>query len=238
MRISLTVALAVVSLSVTQLHAAGFDCAKASTPTEKAICADPTLSELDSKLTTLYSSLRKSLPPDQVTTLKSAQVAWLRESRTGTDKAALADAYRERIARLDAIQKAAGSFSPYGEFSVDHPIEMYNQETQEFESMTATDSYVLTRVNDKAIAFSINITGHNAHQCECIDTARVRSPGVYVWSGRASETDDSGEPPCTITFTVLKDRVHVVPEGEGCRGFCGMRAWLSDVDLRAVERAK
>ena len=38
------------ALSVRSASAASFDCAKASTPTEKAICADPILSSLDEQL--------------------------------------------------------------------------------------------------------------------------------------------------------------------------------------------
>lgn len=57
-------------------HAAGFDCAKATTPTEKAICASPKVSALDGKL---GDAFRKALAghPDEADALKLDQRHWL-----------------------------------------------------------------------------------------------------------------------------------------------------------------
>lgn len=45
-----TAAAALLILLPPAAHAAGFDCAKAASPTEKAICADAALSKLDGDL--------------------------------------------------------------------------------------------------------------------------------------------------------------------------------------------
>ena len=42
------------------VHAASFDCNKATTETEKAICADPELSALDELIAKVYFSLDKT----------------------------------------------------------------------------------------------------------------------------------------------------------------------------------
>jgi len=57
--------------------AASFDCQKASTTVERAICASPELSELDSTLGAHYSRAIAKLAPDQRDALRSGQRAWL-----------------------------------------------------------------------------------------------------------------------------------------------------------------
>jgi uncharacterized protein YecT (DUF1311 family) len=60
---------------------ASFDCSKASTAAEKAICADPALAAADVAMTKAYSALSKTLPPAQQTGLKADQRSWV----TGRD---------------------------------------------------------------------------------------------------------------------------------------------------------
>ena len=57
--------LAASAVSLLMLHSAGpadaFDCARASTAMERAICADPTLKATDDAMSAAYSSLRQRL---------------------------------------------------------------------------------------------------------------------------------------------------------------------------------
>jgi len=53
--------------------AEGINCAKAQTPNEKAICADPDLRALDTRVATAYSRLLKELDPESAKALKSDQ---------------------------------------------------------------------------------------------------------------------------------------------------------------------
>ncbi|MFO1183388.1 MAG: lysozyme inhibitor LprI family protein [Bauldia sp.] len=80
--------------------AASFDCAKAATAIEKAICADPAVSALDSRLQERYDAvLALSLDPAR---LRSDQRAWLAETRADAAKrGTLAAAYASRVAALD-----------------------------------------------------------------------------------------------------------------------------------------
>ncbi|QXI31006.1 lysozyme inhibitor LprI family protein [Pseudomonas vanderleydeniana] len=57
--------------------AASFDCQKASTAVEKAICASPELSGLDSALGDYYSQAMAKLAPEPREALRSDQRAWL-----------------------------------------------------------------------------------------------------------------------------------------------------------------
>ncbi|MDR8729698.1 lysozyme inhibitor LprI family protein [Burkholderia pseudomultivorans] len=86
--------------------AAGFDCAKAASPTEKAICADAALSRLDGELATAWkAALAKG---GDTGALKASQLKWLKQrDRCGADRDCLGDRYRERLASLNGAPLAA-----------------------------------------------------------------------------------------------------------------------------------
>jgi uncharacterized protein len=80
-------------------RAAGFACAKASTPVERTICGDPALSEADETLSALYRHLLTLAPaPEDV---KNEQRRWLSAERNATaDAMALRALYDARIGTL------------------------------------------------------------------------------------------------------------------------------------------
>jgi uncharacterized protein YecT (DUF1311 family) len=63
-------------LASTLTYGAGFDCGKASTPVEKAICASPKISALDGKLGDAFRVALKN-HPDKGSALKLDQLHWL-----------------------------------------------------------------------------------------------------------------------------------------------------------------
>lgn len=85
------------------LLAASFDCKQASQEIEKTICQDPSLSELDEKITTLYFKLHSGLKPAKKKALKDEQHTWLR-SRTADcaaiDTQCLSKLYQTRYFEL------------------------------------------------------------------------------------------------------------------------------------------
>ena len=67
------------SFLVSPLHAASFDCSKATTETEKAICADPELSALDESIAKEFFALdKKGRYFDDIVT---KQKEWIRKNR-------------------------------------------------------------------------------------------------------------------------------------------------------------
>ncbi len=58
--------------------AASFDCARASTPREKAICASPRLSKMDEQLAAAYSKLLATVPTEARATVRQIERDWLR----------------------------------------------------------------------------------------------------------------------------------------------------------------
>lgn len=75
-----------------------FDCAKASTFSEKAICTDTLLGKLDGALAENYKHMLASDIGDGARNdLKATQRRWLAERNKCTDNQCLASAYRKRI---------------------------------------------------------------------------------------------------------------------------------------------
>lgn len=89
--------------------AASFDCTKAATQVEKAICANSMLSALDTRMANAYGLARWRMPE-----VKQEQRNWLAQRNTCTSDDCLAAAYRGRIVALAAhvarYEKDAGHF--------------------------------------------------------------------------------------------------------------------------------
>jgi len=87
------------ALAINTASAASFDCAKAVTPTEKSICADPVLSRLDEQLDDAYRVAQKRA--SSRIALRDAQRTWLATRRdVCRDSTCLRAAYQ---ARIDAL---------------------------------------------------------------------------------------------------------------------------------------
>jgi uncharacterized protein len=80
-------------------HAVSFDCNKASTPFEKAVCSDAELSKLDSKLAEAYK--QRLLKTKNPKALKEDQRCWLRFYEDKDDLKWLKAVYRQRIKTLE-----------------------------------------------------------------------------------------------------------------------------------------
>jgi uncharacterized protein len=88
------------------VNAASFDCSKASTPYEKAVCSNPNLSSLDDQLASAYKDARaKSSNPDG---LKKEQIEWIKSTRQcASDAGCIEKAYKSRIATLSGSSQVA-----------------------------------------------------------------------------------------------------------------------------------
>jgi uncharacterized protein len=63
-------------------NAASFDCAKAASAFEKAICADPDLSAADDTLAVAYATAIGGLTKPAIDTMRAGQRAWLKSLDT------------------------------------------------------------------------------------------------------------------------------------------------------------
>jgi len=105
-------------------YAAGFDCSKAGTKTEVMICSDNLLSELDSKLSKVYTELRRLIPD-----IRIEQNEWLTNVRNKCPTVhCLQEAYEKRIDQLKNRSSCVG----YTENIVGHWIGLKNSFFEEF----------------------------------------------------------------------------------------------------------
>lgn len=97
--------LAVFAAVLTQAStAASFDCTKASTSVEKAICSSPKLSLLDVNLDEKYREAMRASPSDLQNRIRDDQRRWLRTTRnTCTNNPCLARAYSLRLEELEDL---------------------------------------------------------------------------------------------------------------------------------------
>jgi uncharacterized protein len=91
-----------VPAGISEANAASFDCSAASTPDEKAICADPALSSLDSEMSGLWFGY-KAMPllmGASGNRQDEAQAFLKTRSSCGSNAACLTKLYNARIATL------------------------------------------------------------------------------------------------------------------------------------------
>ncbi|WP_018015927.1 lysozyme inhibitor LprI family protein [Teredinibacter turnerae] len=98
-------------------HSAGFNCAKASTKDEHAICGNHKLSELDMELSILY----RAIPRKEG--IKAEQIEWIKSRRQCLDDIDCIEAsYKARIDVLKAVLHAQASTVSSGDQPINRPV--------------------------------------------------------------------------------------------------------------------
>ena len=119
--------------------AASFDCARATTPFEQAICVSPALSAADEVLAQAYATALGGLSPAPARAVKATQLAWLDyAARVCSDDArpiagayseeqrqCLVTAFRARIGSLEASRMLGGfRFYPFERYLVEQDTDI------------------------------------------------------------------------------------------------------------------
>jgi uncharacterized protein len=211
------------------VHAASFDCGKATTDVEKIICGDDELSKRDDSLSEAYqealkSEARKTQPEDKII---ESQRQWLKKVRNRCQNAAcLKKAYETRIREL-------GWFRGGGTVTAPKPVSGAYARTDLIRDMSApkeTWEYAESTMNlsmkDKnTFEFDLEIYGGGFRTCELSGLAvrrerffecRIEGP----WS--LFEGDEPGD--CVLKFSFQGDFVRLEDETGKCRAFCGQGA--------------
>ncbi|RAZ83828.1 lysozyme inhibitor LprI family protein [Cereibacter johrii] len=101
MRLWLSLCLTVAATSAAAQ--ASFDCSRAGTTVEHAICGDPALAALDRDVAQAYGALRAGQPPAVRDRLLAEQRAWLAtRDGCGSDRTCLSAAMQNRLSALQA----------------------------------------------------------------------------------------------------------------------------------------
>jgi uncharacterized protein len=95
-------------------QAASFDCSKAETVDEKAVCADRSLNDADVEMAVLYTQLKPLLGMGARGDMEDEQAAWLkRRAGCGADHACLSRAYEDRVQQLRRGFEALAKRGPF-----------------------------------------------------------------------------------------------------------------------------
>lgn len=94
--------------------AASFDCRKARTADERAICADRALNDQDVRVDQLYGITRHLVPMGGRGAIMDDQRAWLKDRHTcGANRACLARSYDRRLAELNRVMDRVYRQGPF-----------------------------------------------------------------------------------------------------------------------------
>ncbi|MCO8042429.1 lysozyme inhibitor LprI family protein [Acinetobacter bohemicus] len=101
-------------LIVMESHAASFNCNKAETVTEKAICQHTSLNDADVKMSTTYNILRRLVPMGTRSVIQRDQVKWLQfRNRCRESVSCLSQVYTMRQQELDLHFERIYRLGPY-----------------------------------------------------------------------------------------------------------------------------
>ncbi|NKN31950.1 DUF3298 domain-containing protein [Marichromatium bheemlicum] len=102
--------------------AAGFDCDRASTPVEHAICTDTELDALDARLADHYRAAQAGRPPAEREALRQAQRRWLAaRNRCGPDRTCLREHYQQRLEALAPPRAQLTHSGPHYQLEASYP---------------------------------------------------------------------------------------------------------------------
>jgi uncharacterized protein len=162
--------------------AASFDCAKAQSPFERAICSSPEVSAQDEILAKAYQTALGGLSADAASEIKSAQRAWLNYAEhscsddaqpisgdyTDDQKQCLAATYRDRIRDLEASRMQGG----YRFYPIDrYLVEKDTQALPEDFSKVADRQFQIVKIDGTdAVATAFNAA---------IDTIIAETPDIF-----------------------------------------------------------
>lgn len=150
-------------------QAASFDCTKASTSFEKAICSDDATSEQDEILAQAYATAIGGLSTEAANEIKATQKAWLGYAQhacsddatvitgdyTDDQKQCLASTFRSRVSALEASRMQGGyRFYPIDRYLVTPDTEM---QPGDYGYKAAEKEYHIVKIDrDDALAAAFN----------------------------------------------------------------------------------
>ncbi len=206
-----TTTLLLFNLLVSISHAASFDCVKAKSPVEKAICADAELSKLDEDLSQIYKVAVTDYPVANY--LKIKQREWIK-ANSYCDKSkiisCLKENFRVRIKNLSEISK----------------IQIYSN-TSKF---SYEDGDAVAEIRRDGNKYLINIWGGaRIHRQYSIDSGKpvyteCEFEGTFTSPEGGKATNKRGE---TFTFKIIENKITYEDDTQICAGFASLPDFLN-----------
>ena len=202
--------------------AASFDCNKATTETEIAICNDPELSALDEVMGQAYRLAKISANWMTPQELRNSQKAWLQQrNRCGDNFDCLRNSYVQRLEEVsDGVLyiNVGRNFTSY--FYGGEPVSGVCPSGTKLADWGQCVSWFRGGPSFRGLsaagtmAFSYNYVGANAHSCSLSGRAD-KVNGLWIFQ------DDSST--CALRIEMGATGLSLNPTPE-CNNYCGMRA--------------
>jgi uncharacterized protein len=163
----------------TMVHAASFDCMKASTQTEKTICGSAEVSQLDDALTNSYKEILST--SNQPKDIREKQRLWIKSVRNVcTNIECLKKAYSQRIVELKNVSALLrnwqGHYKPISRMCEIAPIKL--NETSIYFGDCKYDIVDILYANDKELAIETKETMAGCGQSAPITLLRKDKSGT------------------------------------------------------------
>lgn len=204
-------------------HAASFDCTKASTLVEKAICSESELSKLDDLLMNSYKEALGNIP--NADKLKSEQRDWLSNTRNKCqDVGCLKRAYNKRISDINNI---AASSNPVSNRAIKNADSLWAGEWNRIDcSQHEGAGVTITIKTTQAFEFSLSAaSGGNGGLIEGLAS--------FVENFASYKDSESG---CIVEFR-MKDKCIAIAVEE-CDGFGGAGVYFDGTYCKGKQNKK
>ena len=205
------------------VHAASFDCTKASTFVEKAICSDTELSKLDDLLMNSYKKTLTNVSNTEK--LKSGQRAWLSNTRNKCpDNECIKDAYSKRIADINGI---AASRNPVSDKVIKNAGSLWAGEWNRIDHSKHEEAdMTITKNTSQGFEFSlIAFSGGNSGQLD----------GTASFVANFASYQDS-ELGCIVEFRMKNKCIAITTED--CSGIAGLGVYFDGTYCKGKQKKK
>ncbi|OTG70235.1 hypothetical protein B9T38_13205 [Acinetobacter sp. ANC 4218] len=102
------------SLLSGSVYAASFNCDKAQTPTEYAICEHRSINDADVKMATTYNIIKRLVPMGTRGVIQDEQVKWLQlRDQCGNSSRCLTEVYKMRQQKLNLYMERVYQQGPF-----------------------------------------------------------------------------------------------------------------------------
>ncbi len=209
--------LGLLALSVPQASAQSapkapsFDCKKASSPDEKAICENYSVAWLDRQLARAWKEAKQRVGNQGLGALRASQSSWLSSRRgCGSDGACLGDRYMAQLKKLTAVGSERPSISGAFAYTAGE---------------TSSGALNLVHHEDDTLAGTIEtVSGASFHLCSIQFEGAEKIGNHYLWTAQSDVTDGAGRQ-CQVLIQPLPGG-DVRVDSLHCGGFCGARGFF------------
>ena len=211
--LALALLLAVFSAGRAQAGDPSFDCARASTAVEKAICDEqnPGLASRDGALARLYDALKEEGGHEE---LRDGQKAWLRSrDACGAKLNCLERRYDERLAEL--AEAAGDEDQVTGGYRYRLTGEGVTPDSDR------GDAFVVREADGTLTGHISTVSGRTFFVCEVDFNGAEPDETAWTYTGSEAQTDGSN---CTLTVTLKSNAIEI--SSENCRDYCGANGYF------------